>query len=562
MEYLVFLVVIVAFILFLFIRESLRTRKEEKRFIQFLYEQYGTLPNREMKPERFARVNSYYERHKKEGQLDDITWNDLNMDDVFHKMNYCYSATGEEYLYYTLRNTMNSPEELEHLEECIIFFQEHPDERVRVQLLMNKMGFTGKYSIYDYLDHLDFLGKRSNRMAILRDLLFIPLVAMLFVKTSVAIMGIIILMIYNIMVYLKEKKIIEPYIISIAYVLRLIQTCEGINTLNLPCLQSEQDNMKKILPEFREMKFSLGIVMWQNSGNPLDALLDYVRMTFHFDIILFNRLFHMVQKHVSDIDTLIGFMGYVETTIAIGALRHSMSDGYSVPVLSDTHTKDAAKKVLTMENGYHLFLQRPVKNSITADKGVLLTGSNASGKSTFLRTVALNAVLAQTVHTCAADSYTAPLYRIYSSMSLKDDMEHGESYYMVEIKSLKRILDVAGNGDMPVLCFVDEVLRGTNTVERIAASTQILKSLTGNYITCFAATHDIELTTLLEKEYHNYHFEEDVKDGDVLFDYRLLPGRATTRNAIKLLEIMGYEQQIIREATGLAAHFIQEGKWN
>lgn len=88
--------------------------------------------------------------------------------------------------------------------------------------------------------------------------------------------------------------------------------------------------------------------------------------------------------------------------------------------------------------------------------------------------VAVNAVLAQTIHTCAAESYHAPIFQIFSSMALRDSMENGESYYIVEIRSLKRILDAAGEWRTPVLCFVDEVLRGTNTVERIAAATQIL----------------------------------------------------------------------------------------
>lgn len=87
-----------------------------------------------------------------------------------------------------------------------------------------------------------------------------------------------------------------------------------------------------------------------------------------------------------------------------------------------------------------------------------------------------------------------------------------------------------------MLCFVDEVLRGTNTVERISASTEILKSLSAEQVLCFAATHDVELTELLAKEYDNYHFEEEIVEGDVRFNYRLLTGKATTRNAIKLLE--------------------------
>lgn len=214
-----------------------------------------------------------------------------------------------------------------------------------------------------------------------------------------------------------------------------------------------------------------------------------------------------------------------------------------------------------MKNGWHPLLSDPVKNSILADRGVLLTGSNASGKSTFLKMVAVNVILAQTIHTCTAESYKAPVFRIFSSMALRDSMENGESYYIVEIRSLKRILDAAQDHNGPVLCFVDEVLRGTNTVERIAAATQILIHLSESGALGFAATHDIEMTELLKEHYDNYHFEEEIRDGDILFPYQLLPGKASTRNAIRLLQLLGYDREITEKASGQAEHFLETGKW-
>lgn len=112
-----------------------------------------------------------------------------------------------------------------------------------------------------------------------------------------------------------------------------------------------------------------------------------------------------------------------------------------------------------------------------------------------------------------------------------------------------------------MLCFVDEVLRGTNTVERIAAATQILIRLAESGTLGFAATHDIEMTELLKEYYDNYHFEEVIRDGDILFPYQLLPGKASTRNAIRLLQMMGYEEQIIKKASGQAENFLKTGKW-
>ena len=104
-------------------------------------------------------------------------------------------------------------------------------------------------------------------------------------------------------------------------------------------------------------------------------------------------------------------------------------------------------------------------------------------------------------------------------MSLKDDLGGKNSYYIVEIKALKRILTAAEQTGCPVLCFVDEVLRGTNTVERIAASSEILKYLKDKNVLCFAATHDIELTAILSGCYDNYHFQEEVTDSDVSFNF-------------------------------------------
>ena len=112
-----------------------------------------------------------------------------------------------------------------------------------------------------------------------------------------------------------------------------------------------------------------------------------------------------------------------------------------------------------------------------------------------------------------------------------------------------------------MLAFVDEVLRGTNTVERIAASSQILKSMCRPDSLCFAATHDIELTYILEKEYENFHFQEEVKEDEVLFDYILRKGRATSRNAIRLLHVMGYPDAVIEKAEERAGHFLETGNW-
>lgn len=277
-------------------------------------------------------------------------------------------------------------------------------------------------------------------------------------------------------------------------------------------------------------------------------------MITHADLIKFNSMLKLVKAHNKDLEELFETLGNIEAAIAIASFRESLSY-YSKPQFMD---KD--KKGICFEEIYHPLIDKPVANSLKEEKCVLITGSNASGKSTFLKTVAINAIFAQTIYTCTAKQYKTLFYSIYTSMALRDNLKGQESYYIVEIKSLKRIIDAVSSGKN-VICFVDEVLRGTNTVERIAASTYILKGLADSRAMCFAATHDVELTHILENVYANYHFQEEVSDDDVLFNYKLFDGRAVSRNAIKLLKVIGYDADIIENAETAAQHFLNTGMW-
>ena len=245
-------------------------------------------------------------------------------------------------------------------------------------------------------------------------------------------------------------------------------------------------------------------------------------------------------------------VGLLDAMCAIASFR-AMLPVYCIPEFSNER-KYHAKEL------YHPFLKEPIPATMITKKSVLITGSNASGKSTFIKSAAMNAILAQTIHTVCAKEYQSSFFKVMTSMALSDNLFTKESYYIAEIKSLKRILQET-NGTIPVLGFVDEVLRGTNTVERISASSQILATLSVSNALMFAATHDIELTYMLEELFENYHFEEQIKEKEILFDYKLKMGRATTQNAIALLRLLEYPEDITRKAKETAKQFLLEGEW-
>ena len=179
---------------------------------------------------------------------------------------------------------------------------------------------------------------------------------------------------------------------------------------------------------------------------------------------------------------------------------------------------------------------------------MLLTGSNMSGKTTFIRTMAINSILAQSLNICFAETYTAPYLKIYSSIRITDDLLEDTSYYLEEVLSIKKLLEASKSND-PCLFVLDEIFKGTNTIERISGGKAILSFLNKKNHTVLVSTHDIELTSLLEVEnYELYHFSEQIEGDALIFDYKLKNGKLKTRNAIKILELFNYPDEIITDA--------------
>ena len=529
-------------------------RKKERKIRREIHDSYGKIPKRKYSGEELAGIPGFYAAHRKENQIDEITWDDLGMDEIFFSMNHTYSSAGQEYLYYALHTPARTPEETDG--ERAAWFGAHEKEREELQFLFRRLGRSGKYSIYDYLMYLDGVEEQGIGQAIFLDLLLIFFVCLIPFSPSLGMTGLFVLLMINMYSYMKQKGEVEPYLVSFAYVRRILDFSDQIRRVEIPVLGKEWEELRQLGKQFGNFRSSAvwGMRGSTMAGDPLSVFMDYINMILHLDIIAFRVMLREVKKHLSDIDRMVELIGRTEAAIAVASWRESLRNGWCCP----TFTQEGSLELREM---YHPLLAEPVKNSIYTAKGVLVTGSNASGKSTFLRGMALNALLAQTVHTCTAEGYSAPMYRIFTSMSLRDDLESGESYYMVEIRALNRILDEAARDGSPVLCCVDEVLRGTNMVERIAASAQILKSLQAPKVLCIAATHDIELAELLKGYYGNYHFEEKIEGEDIFFPYRLLSGKAQTRNAIRLLGIMGYEERIIRAAEEMAARFVESGEW-
>ena len=221
------------------------------------------------------------------------------------------------------------------------------------------------------------------------------------------------------------------------------------------------------------------------------------------------------------------------------------------------YPQPAGKTSLTIQDGCHplLLAQDAVSNDVhlaSDQRTWVITGPNAAGKSTFLRMVGVNVLLAQTGAAVPAAEMTWSPVRLITDVRIRDDLAKNESYFLSEVRRLRRLV-LDGEKDTPILGLIDEPFRGTNSQERTAAGLALVEHLTASPNLFLIATHEELLAQVAAHtgSARNYHFQEHLQDGGVRFDYRLRPGPATTRTALRILEQEGYPKALLERARGL-----------
>lgn len=219
-----------------------------------------------------------------------------------------------------------------------------------------------------------------------------------------------------------------------------------------------------------------------------------------------------------------------------------LNNGYSFPTFNkDTNALFKAEKL-----GHPLIPEdQKVANDFEIQSGkdlFLITGSNMAGKSTFLRTVGINLVLAYSGAPANAKSLNTGLYRIFTSINVNDSLGDGLSHFYAEVKRLRELLDELNKEEnQPLFFFVDEIYKGTNNKERYAGSAAFLREVAGKNGIGMVSTHDLELADL-ESEIEalsNWHFVESIADGKMSFEYKLKSGPCPSTNALEIMRMEG-----------------------
>jgi hypothetical protein len=476
------------------------------------------------------------------------TWVDLDMDDVFQKIDRTASWPGQHLLYARLRREDHSPAALVEFEKGVSLLLGDDVLRMRLQRTLKP---------------LDDWRASSLPALFHRSLPVVPF-ALVFPVMSVAgiacfvlafwwpplVLGLAAIGLSNAMVRVVLRDRIDQVVSAMRMLPAMLRVSGTLASLGAPGLTSLVDELRAAVPRLQWIGRAARWLSFDARGKELVGwIYEYINILFLLDVTTLIWCIDAIRVEREAIRRAYVALGELDCLQAIASLRLARND-WVQPVF-----QPAAEASLAFASLTHPLLDKAVPNSLDMNgESVLLTGSNMSGKSTFIRTVGTNAVLAQTIHTAFATSWRSPRCAVRTVIGRADSILDGTSYYRAEVDAVGTLLK--GSSAERRLLLFDELFRGTNSIERVAAAKAVLAHLDNGNDLVIVATHDVELLELLPG-YAAFHFREEVRGGELAFDYQLHTGPCSTRNAIAILELVGYPPEVVEDARATATRMEQ-----
>lgn len=495
---------------------------------------------------------SYYhdliDKEPKEQFIDNKTWDDLNFNSIFAQIDRNITGIGQQYLYHLLHKYEDDENVLKKRFTLIELFKNNQSFRESIQIdLLNIKGHSAYFISY-LLTNKSLPNTKYFRLFYLCSFFSILSVLLISINGLFLFLTLGILLLNIVLNRIFANKIYE-YFTGFSALNSLINTALLISNTKTNIAVSEIEFLKEKSILLKQLKKKLGyFVIDKDSLNELVlVVIEYLNMFMLFDIIAYFRSVNILLKYQNELLKVYRSVAILDTSIAISSYLVELKK-YSNPIFN-TDGK------ITFKELYHPLIVNAVPNSVDdIGNSVLITGSNMSGKTTFIKTIGINFILAQTLYFCYAKFLNIPKYYIKTSIKRNDDLENKKSYFFSELEQIKLFIELA-QAQEKYLFLIDEIFRGTNTVERLASSTAVLDYLNKTN-RVFVTTHDIELQNLLDRQFKIYHFSEHFDNNTIFFNYKIKEGPCSSGNAIKLLEVMEYPESIIKNSNKLVQEFI------
>ncbi len=337
---------------------------------------------------------------------------------------------------------------------------------------------------------------------------------------------------------LEKLNDIEPYISKLYSMISILSKAKpGKNSelvRKFPEYFSECSQLNRSFTNLR--KISSAASFRENS-----IMRILLNVAFPYDFLIQRSFDSSTKMIASNIGDWLHGLNELECLIAL-ANYADLNPDYTYPTFDDKN-----ENVFRSEDMVHPLMKRNVRrtNNFSLNKEneiVIVTGSNMSGKSTFLRTVGINLCLAYAGAPTACSFMRTSEYNLFTCIKVSDSVFDGISYFYAEVKRLRLLLDILEKNAGPkVFFFIDEIFKGTNNRERLKGSMSFLKKIASMNCTGFVTTHDLELVHLSDSlnSIVNYHFRENISEGEMTFEYKIHPGPCPTTNALEIMRLNG-----------------------
>jgi hypothetical protein len=478
--------------------------------------------------------------------VDDRVWADLEMTRIYQKLDQTVSPLGAQYLYALLKHYQPNAESLAENAKAYQTFKMQPKAAARLRVALAQMNRKESAELADFLFGLPPAIPPRYRVFYLLSALSVACLFGLIISARFLLPAIGFCSLNIVLYYLYGRSVFRyaDALKSVAIMLGCLPNiCGALLDVDLP--EAAELTTTAEVAKVIQKQISRAFLRNYSADPIIELIVDYLNLLFLFELTALCRAIHTVNEKRTELASLFRIVARLD---AFQGLTMALSDYPSVCV-----PELQSGRRFTLTNVYHPLVNHPVSNSLEgAGMSILLSGTNMAGKTTFIKTLGLNVVLAQTLGLCLARKAILPPARVRTLIERQDTITTGQSYFFFEAAELLRMSKEADRSDREFWFVLDEVFRGTNAIERVAAGGAVLNHLNRRGFVV-ASTHDHELTNLLRHEFESYHFSEVIDGDEARFDYRLRKGACLTRNAIKLLTLAGYPKSVTEMAESLTA---------
>jgi len=523
-----------------FLTRRLPWLRRRARIRQYLDDLWA---GRSSKPVDFELIEIYHRFQDPAGEsVDDHTWKDLDLKAVFQKLDRTAGAPGAQYLYHRLRSHGNGDSPVYSDDRFGQWLSGHPDLRRKIQRILFRLRHDAAHYI-PYLLYGDLAVNTAWTIPfLLLGLLSLSSIVLTFFFFQ-CILAALFFSLVNMIIHTRYAGKIYEHFSSLSSFNQLLRSAreladlKGVDgTEEIAALRARRELIVRM-----QSRIGWAVVDKNALDDIARSFLEYFNQFCLLDLVLFLTSVKNIRKHQAAFRDIHERLGRLDARMAIASYREEAR--------YFTRAGFTDEKKLSLAGAVHPLLDHPVPNDLDLrNQSALITGSNMAGKTTLLRTVGVNFILGHSLGFCLADRALLPRMGIRTLIEREDDITTGKSYYFVEVE---RIRSFTGTDEKGCLLLVDEMYRGTNSVERIAASAAVLNFI-GRQNIVLATTHDAELQERVSDRYRGYHFSESIREGQCCFDYKLKAGSSGERNAIRFLQVCDYPSDIIREARRLA----------